>query len=214
MLSALAVADDYAEGKELVDSRLFKEQENFFQTVFEIGRRHKVMNPEKMRGEYGKLVYMLQDSVAPEVSQLMDMSCVCPLKTVHRFLEERGAEAVLTVGPRSSLPSSSSPLRNASPPHRQQPSPPPPPFSLSLTHFVPPPLQDDLITTATREVIADGVKSRIQLNRESKEKHRAIEYLGEKCNPPPPPPRHPRHLQLTACCAGAGTRRGGSPRTR
>ncbi len=47
-------------GKEVVESRAFKDHEVFFQTVFEIGRRHKIMNPEKMRGEYGKLVYMLQ----------------------------------------------------------------------------------------------------------------------------------------------------------
>lgn len=106
-----------------------------FQTVLEIGRRHKIMNPEKMRGEYGKLVYMLQDSVTPEVQQLLDMSAVRPIRTVYRYLEEHGAAAVL---------------------------------------------EDDLITTATREIIADGVKSRMTLNRESKEKHRAIEILGSR----------------------------------
>ena len=35
-------------------------------------------------------------------------------------------------------------------------------------------LQDDLVSTATREIIADGTKARVTLNRESKEK---VSYL-------------------------------------
>jgi len=134
-LSSLLIATDYTAGKELMDSREFKEHEEFFQTILEIGRRHKVMNPEKMRGEYGKLIYMLQDSSSQEVQQFLDISCVRPLKTVFSYLEERGAEGVL---------------------------------------------KDGLITVATREILADGVKSRNQLNRESMEKHRAIEHLAQK----------------------------------
>jgi len=38
--------------------------------MFRYGIRPQVMNPEKMRGEYGKLIYMLQDSVTPEVAQV------------------------------------------------------------------------------------------------------------------------------------------------
>eukprot|EP01117_Protostelium_nocturnum_P003855 TRINITY_DN1511_c0_g1_i6.p2 TRINITY_DN1511_c0_g1~~TRINITY_DN1511_c0_g1_i6.p2 ORF type:complete len:256 (+),score=134.17 TRINITY_DN1511_c0_g1_i6:107-874(+) len=51
ILSGLLVASDYAEGKRLIADRDFEHNEDFFQTVFEIGRRHKIMNPEKMRTE-------------------------------------------------------------------------------------------------------------------------------------------------------------------
>ena len=48
--------------------------------VFEVGRRHKVMNPEKMRSEYGKLVYLLMDSQLPEIQELLEFKCVRPLQ--------------------------------------------------------------------------------------------------------------------------------------
>jgi hypothetical protein len=31
-----------------------------YQDIFELARRYKIMNPEKMRGDYGKLMYLLQ----------------------------------------------------------------------------------------------------------------------------------------------------------
>lgn len=95
ILTGLAVASDYAAGQKLVANRDFAENEAFFQTAFEVGRRHKVANPEKMRSTYGKLIHMLQDSVQDEITHLLDFSCVKPLNTVAAFLKERGGLAML-----------------------------------------------------------------------------------------------------------------------
>jgi hypothetical protein len=59
-LSGLLLTSNYNLGQKLLSDKKIKENEEFFQHMFEIGRRHKIMNPEKMRSEYGKLVYLLQ----------------------------------------------------------------------------------------------------------------------------------------------------------
>ncbi|MFN9978806.1 MAG: DUF2009 domain-containing protein, partial [bacterium] len=75
----------------------YQEYEDFFRSTFEIARRHKIMNPEKMRTEYGKLIYLLQDTVSPQVvrSNLLGFSTVGEICTVYRYLEERGGLALL-----------------------------------------------------------------------------------------------------------------------
>ncbi|GFH11131.1 predicted protein, partial [Haematococcus lacustris] len=67
ILSGLVVAQDYRKGQELVRDREFAANADFFQAVFEVGRRYKIMNPDKMRSEYGKLMYLLMDSADPAV---------------------------------------------------------------------------------------------------------------------------------------------------
>ena len=60
IMSGLLLSADYKMGQELFSDRDFQANEEFYQTVFELGRRHKIMNPEKMRTTYGKLIYLLQ----------------------------------------------------------------------------------------------------------------------------------------------------------
>ncbi|GAB5588723.1 hypothetical protein Unana1_03623 [Umbelopsis nana] len=95
VLSGLVTACDYRRGQELFADRTFEQNEEFFQKIFEIGRRHKIMNPEKMRSAYGKLMYMLMDSAIPEVEEMLGFSCVIPIKTVYTFLKERNGLDVL-----------------------------------------------------------------------------------------------------------------------
>nr|BAP69062.1 RxLR effector candidate protein [Hyaloperonospora arabidopsidis Emoy2]BAP69063.1 RxLR effector candidate protein [Hyaloperonospora arabidopsidis Emoy2] len=94
-LSALAVASDYKAGQEVLDEKNFAESAEFFQGIFELGRRYKIMNPEKMRGEYGKLIYLLQDAVSPELQELLGFSCLQKIRTVYDVLEAGGALKML-----------------------------------------------------------------------------------------------------------------------
>ncbi|CAL1700387.1 unnamed protein product [Somion occarium] len=91
IMSGLVLAADYKQGQELFTDREFKENEDFFQKIFELGRRHKIMNPDKMRSTYGKLIYLLQDSQSPEVIDMLGFSCVQPIRTVYTVLEEQNA---------------------------------------------------------------------------------------------------------------------------
>ena len=60
IMSGLVLAADYKQGQELFTDRDFQANEDFYQQIFELGRRHKIMNPDKMRSTYGKLIYLLQ----------------------------------------------------------------------------------------------------------------------------------------------------------
>ncbi|KAL4447499.1 hypothetical protein ABPG75_004718 [Micractinium tetrahymenae] len=95
ILCGLVVAQDYRRGQQLITDRNFADLRTFFQDCFEVGRRHKIMNPEKMRETYGKLMYLLQDSCDGEIMELLEFRCVRPLRTVYALLEERGALALL-----------------------------------------------------------------------------------------------------------------------
>ena len=70
ILSGLVLAADYKQGQELFTDRDFASNSDFYEKVFELGRRHKIMSPDKMRTTYGKLVYLLQVCVIKGVSNI------------------------------------------------------------------------------------------------------------------------------------------------
>ena len=76
-------------------SRDPKENALLFQTMFEVGRRNKVLNPNQMRTTYGKLMYMLQDAQNPTVAKSLGFSLHKDLVLVAPFLEERRASDLL-----------------------------------------------------------------------------------------------------------------------
>ena len=94
-LTGLVTAIDHSAGQKLAEERNFKIHQRDIRYLFEITRRYKIMNPEKLRTEYGKMLYMLQDSNTPQIRDLLGMSCVKPVGSVYEFLERRGGLAVL-----------------------------------------------------------------------------------------------------------------------
>ena len=65
LISGLYTSTNLRRGKTLVLNRTFKDNSAFFQQAFEIARRFKIMNPDKMRTTYGKMMHLLQDAVTP-----------------------------------------------------------------------------------------------------------------------------------------------------
>jgi len=90
VLRGMVTACDYSAGQKLMDEDNYSDYEKFFCQMFEIARRHKIMNPEKMRTEYGKLIYLLQDAVSPSIMPHLNFSCKGQIETVYKFLEDRG----------------------------------------------------------------------------------------------------------------------------
>ena len=76
-------------------SRDPKENAALFQTMFEIGRRNKVLNPNQMRTTYGKLMYMLQDAQNPTVAKSLGFALHKDLLLVGSYLEHHGCAELL-----------------------------------------------------------------------------------------------------------------------
>uniref|UniRef100_A0A7S3VBU6 Non-canonical E2 ubiquitin-conjugating enzyme C-terminal domain-containing protein n=1 Tax=Chaetoceros debilis TaxID=122233 RepID=A0A7S3VBU6_9STRA len=95
VLRGMVTACDYAAGQILLEEDNYSEYAKFFRQMFEIARRHKIMNPEKMRTEYGKLIYLLQDAVSPSIQPHLAFSCKGEIETVYKYLEENGGVKML-----------------------------------------------------------------------------------------------------------------------
>ena len=93
--SGLVCCTARQQGKTFED-RNFEQYEAMLKTKLEVCRRYKITNPEKMRSEYGKLVFLMQDAVSEDVKPLLGIDVNEPIKTVYSVLEERGGLKLLS----------------------------------------------------------------------------------------------------------------------
>ena len=71
------------------------QNELFFQNIFEIGRRNKVLNPSKMRATYGKLMHLLQDAQSPTIAKSLGFTLYKDLVMVRPYLESKNVGHIL-----------------------------------------------------------------------------------------------------------------------
>lgn len=90
VLSGLVVAnsDGVESFEKLVTNRNFSNHKALFQSVFEVARRYKLLNPERMRDSYVKMMYLLQDMSKPEVVDLLQFDIRIDVFTVYDLLKK------------------------------------------------------------------------------------------------------------------------------
>lgn len=89
VLAGLVVASNLKIGQKLIENKNFEDNADWYKNIFEIGRRYKIMNPEKMRDNFGKLCYMIMDSKLPEIENHMGFNLYKPILTIYEFLNSK-----------------------------------------------------------------------------------------------------------------------------
>ncbi|CAM9517571.1 unnamed protein product [Chrysoparadoxa australica] len=92
MLCGLALIADPKNGRSRAEAAELSENADFFARVFEVGRRFKACNPDKMRSSYGKMMCILQDA---QGCSKLGFSLVKDIELVYNFLEARGGVELL-----------------------------------------------------------------------------------------------------------------------
>ena len=94
-LSGLVIGLDFEEGIKLQRERDFSIFDKSLPHVMECYRRYKIMNPDLLRTDYVKFLFMLQDAVSEQMIELLGFSMDRPVLTVKQYLTELGIPELL-----------------------------------------------------------------------------------------------------------------------
>lgn len=92
LICGLSIVGDYKHNVGIIN-KTYQQNEKFYQKVFEIGRRFKILNPSKMRTTYGKLMHILQDYQFN--ATIIKDPKISPIRTVLSLLKSKNALLLL-----------------------------------------------------------------------------------------------------------------------
>ncbi|ODV61776.1 uncharacterized protein ASCRUDRAFT_69513 [Ascoidea rubescens DSM 1968] len=95
ILCGLVISKNFKIGSELILDKNFKDNEDWFKNIFEIGRRYKIMNPNRFNDNFGKLCYIIMDSRLPDVKNLLEFDFYKPITTIYNYLNSREDKKIL-----------------------------------------------------------------------------------------------------------------------
>lgn len=90
----LLISTNLTQGEAMFSGKTHDQNIYLYANMFEIGRRYKMMNPNKMKDTYGKLIYMLMDTETS--SQFADYPFVREIRTVGNSIQGKGIDGFLT----------------------------------------------------------------------------------------------------------------------
>jgi hypothetical protein len=94
-LTAIIAGNNYEDGQHIFENRHYALFEEMIMSMLEIVRRYKITNPEKLRSEYGKLIYLMQDAISSNIKPLLDCTVNQPVRTVYDLLSQYNGLAML-----------------------------------------------------------------------------------------------------------------------
>mmetsp|Transcript_17191 Transcript_17191/g.19549 ORF Transcript_17191/g.19549 Transcript_17191/m.19549 type:complete len:554 (-) Transcript_17191:656-2317(-) len=107
IILGVGICNDYkTTGAKLLFEKSLRDNRHYLRRCAEIGRRYKIMNPDKMRSNYGKLLYALMDVANPRIRRQIGFDLKIELKSVHSFLRDRDALDLLadSLLPKATMP--------------------------------------------------------------------------------------------------------------
>ena len=78
----LLMSNNLNKGEALLAGKTLNDNVPLFAEIFEIGRRYKIMNPNKMRDTYGKLMWALMDTESYAIKSDLKLNFIRPIQ-VH-----------------------------------------------------------------------------------------------------------------------------------
>lgn len=94
-LAGFVVSTDFESASALLKDKDLSRYEALITKTAELCRRYKIMNPDLLRTDYVKFLYLMQDAMSPEAQDLLQFKICTPIKTVGWLVDQCAISSLL-----------------------------------------------------------------------------------------------------------------------